>query len=437
MKSPFAYPAFRSLFAAQVCSLVAVGLLTVGLSMAAYRIGGAAAAGQILGLLFALKMVAYVGFAPLAEPLLSRWPRKRVMVALDLARLALLLPMAFVTQTWEIGALAFAFFVVSSGFTPLFQTVIPDLLTDEGTYTRALVISRIAYTLESVLSPVIAAVALQLIAPSTLFLISALAFVGSVAALAITGFPAAQQDARKRPFLARAVTGLRIFHKTPRLRGLFLLNLALSLMLAWVLVNTVGFAGLRLGDAAGKYPILMAFYGAGAAMGALIVPRALARFSERRVMALGVFAFAALGALILLPLSYPALLALWAGFGLASSLVMTPGGLVIVRSAGKSDRAALFAAQFSLSHFGWLIAYPLAGWLGGALSLETALVVLCALALAVALAGLRIWPADDPLEREHSHPELPPDHPHLRNHPGHDNSHRHAFHIDELHPRWA
>lgn len=439
MTSPFAYPTFRSLFAAQVCSLIAVGLLTVGLSFAAYRIGGAVAAGQILGFLFALKMVAYVGFAPLAEPLLSRWPRKRVMIALDATRLALLVPMAFVTQTWEIGLLAFAFFVVSSGFTPLFQTVIPDLLTDEPTYTRALVISRIAYTLESVASPVIAALALQIVAQSTLFLISALAFVGSVLALSVTRFPAVQDDQRKRSFLARALTGLRIFHRTPRLRGLFLLNLSLSLMLAWVLVNTVGFAGLRLGDAAEKYPILMACYGAGAAVGALIVPRTLIRFTERRVMAAGAFAFAALGVLILLPLSYPALLGLWAGFGLASSLVMTPGGLVIVRSAGKSDRPSLFAAQFSLSHFGWLIAYPLAGWLGGVLSLEVALVVLCALAVGVTLVALRVWPAMDPLEREHSHPELPPDHPHLLHHAtvGHHNGHHHAFHIDDLHTRWA
>ncbi|WP_099827877.1 MFS transporter [Oceaniglobus indicus] len=436
MKSPFAYSAFRSLFAAQVCSLVAVGLLTVGLSMAAYRIGGAVAAGQILGLLFALKMVAYVGFAPLAEPLLSRWPRKRVMIALDLVRLSLLIPMAFVTETWEIGLLAFAFFVVSSGFTPLFQTVIPDLLSDEAVYTRALVISRIAYTLESVLSPVIAAVALQIFAPSTLFLISALAFGGSVLALIATGFPASRPDARKRSFLVRAMTGLRIFHKTPRLRGLFLFNLSLSLVLAWVLVNTVGFAGLRLGDAAGKYPILMAFYGAGAAVGALIVPRTLARFTERRVMAAGVFAFAALGGLILLPLTFPALSMLWAGFGLASSLVMTPGGLVIVRSAGTDDRAALFAAQFSLSHFGWLIAYPLAGWLGGVVALETALVVLCVVAVCVTLAALRVWPAADPLVRPHAHPDLPADHPHLREH-GADAGHSHAFHIDDLHPRWA
>lgn len=55
MASPLTNPNFRWLFSAQICSLVGVGLLTVGLSLAAYRIGGAEAAGQVLGLLLALR----------------------------------------------------------------------------------------------------------------------------------------------------------------------------------------------------------------------------------------------------------------------------------------------------------------------------------------------------------------------------------------------
>ena len=131
MSSPLANPAFRTLFAAQICSLLAVGLLTVALSLTAYDLGGDAAGGRILGFLLALKMVAYVGLAPLAETLLAHRPRRPVMVMLDLTRMLLLLPMALVTHTWQIAALAFAFFAVSSAFTPLFQSVIPDLLPEE------------------------------------------------------------------------------------------------------------------------------------------------------------------------------------------------------------------------------------------------------------------------------------------------------------------
>ncbi|WP_323776087.1 MFS transporter [Leisingera sp.] len=437
--SPIANPAFRTLFAAQVFSLLAIGLMTVAMSLAAYRIGGTAAAGQILGFLLAVKMVAYVCVSPLAEALFAGRRRKRVMVGLDVARMFLLLPMAFATQTWQIAALALVFFAVSSGFTPLFQSVIPDVLPDKRSYSRALVWSRIAYTLESVLSPVIAAMVLQVVAGAFLFWVAAAAFAGSIAMLLITHFPADTGDRRKGPFLTRALRGVAIYRKTPRLRGLFLLNFALSLSMAWVLVNSVVLAGARLGDAEAHFPMLMAFYGLGAAIGAVLVPRLIEALEERRTMAAGAMLHAALGFAIALPLGYAGYMALWVGFGLAASLVLTPGGLVIARSAGAGDRASVFAAQFSLSHAGWLVAYPLAGELGARAGLEPALMILSGLTIGVVALALRVWPATDPLTREHEHPDLPEDHPHLRDTPAHGprQRHAHAFHIDDLHQDWS
>lgn len=437
--SPIANSSFRTLFAAQVCSLLAIGLMTVAMSLAAYRIGGAAAAGQILGFLLAVKMVAYVGISPLAEALSAGRPRKRVMVGLDIARMVLLLPMAFAVETWQIAALALVFFAVSSGFTPLFQSVIPDILPDERSYSRALVWSRIAYTLESVLSPIIAALVLQLVAAEFLFWVAALAFTGSIAALLVTRFPAESGDRGKGPFLKRAMKGLKIYSHTPRLRGLFLLNFALSLSMAWVLVNTVVLAGARLGDAERYFPILMAFYGLGAAIGAVVVPGLIERSEERRVMLAGALMHAAVGFGIVLPLGLAGYMALWIGFGLAASLVLTPGGLVITRSARAANRPAVFAAQFSLSHAGWLVAYPLAGELAARTGLEPALLILSGLTVGTAVLATRVWPAEDPLMREHEHPELPEGHPHLNDATAHGPRHRHAhaFYIDELHPDWS
>ena len=119
--SPLTNPSFRHLFTAQICSLLGVGLLTVAISLAAYQIGGAAKGGQILGLLLALKMLTYVFLAPLAETLLANLPCKQAMVSLNLGRMLLLLPMAFVTETWQVAGLVFAFFVLAAGFTPMFQ----------------------------------------------------------------------------------------------------------------------------------------------------------------------------------------------------------------------------------------------------------------------------------------------------------------------------
>ncbi|MGB7244104.1 MAG: MFS transporter, partial [Sulfitobacter sp.] len=326
-KSPLANRSFRRLFAAQICSLLGVGLLTVALSLAAYRIGGAETGGQVLGLLLALKMLAYVFLAPLAETLLAGVSRKRAMVALDLGRMMLLLPMALITETWQVAALAFGFFALAAGFTPLFQSLVPDILPDEEIYTKALAWSRIAYTAEAVLSPVIAATLLNVVSSDALFYVAAAAFLGSVLALIMTQFPPNVAPEKTGSFLQRAGQGLWIYRHTPRLRGLFLLNFALSLAMAWVLVNSVVFAGARLGDAERFYPVLMGFYGAGALVGAVMVPRLLGKLNERSVMISGALGFAAVGvgfALLWLT-STPFLALVWAAFGFTSTLVLTPG----------------------------------------------------------------------------------------------------------------
>jgi len=440
MSSPLASAAFRRLFAAQLCSLLAVGLLTVALSLAAWRIGGESGGGQLLGLLLLLKMVAYVGLAPLAQPLLAGRSRKRTMVGLDLGRLLLLLPMGLASDTWQLVLLVFLFFTLTAAFTPLFQSLIPEVLPDEQTYSRALAWSRVAYTLESIMSPVIAVLLLGWADVEQLFPLAALCLLGSVLMLLSTRFPTEVDMTSTQRFFARAVRGITIFRHTPRLRGLFLLNVALSLIMAWVLVNTVVYAGSRLGDAEGQFPLLMACLGLGAAASALWVPSLVRRFGERTVMLSGVFAFAGIAASFALFPGPPvlALYGIWFSFGVASSLTLTPGGLVLTRSASRRDRTAVFAAHFSLSHAGWMLAYPLAGWLVAQVSLERALLLLSACGTLVAYVAARSWPSNDPAERRHEHPELPVDHPHLVEAPviGTNHSHAHAFHVDELHPRW-
>ncbi|OLO11181.1 hypothetical protein BTW10_10280 [Chromohalobacter japonicus] len=87
------------------------------------------------------------------------------------------------------------------------------------------------------------------------------------------------------------------------------------------------------------------------------------------------------------------LLLLWFVLGAGASMVMTPTGRLLKQSCRAEERPALFAAQFSLSHACWLVAYPLAGWLGSALGMMPAFAVLAILALAATLLAARLWPA--------------------------------------------
>ncbi|MDU3293568.1 MAG: MFS transporter, partial [Pseudomonas aeruginosa] len=98
-------------------------------------------------------------------------------------------------------------------------------------------------------------------------------------------------------------------------------------------------------------------------------------------------------------------------------------------------RPALFAAQFALSHACWLICYPLAGRFGAAFGLQSTFIVMSLIGLAGVVLALMLWPAGDPSDIAHDHPDLPPDHPHMREHSG-QGRHHHLLIVDDLHQGW-
>ncbi len=454
MQSPLRNPTYRRLFAAQVIALAGTGLSTIALALLAYDLAGGTA-GVVLGTALALKMVAYVGIAPLVGGFAHRLPRRRLLVALDVARAGFVLCLPFVTEIWQIYLLIFLLNACSAGFTPTFQATIPDVLPDEAQYTRALSLSRLAYDLENLLSPALAAAALVLLTYDALFAANAVAFLASALLVFSVRLPSPKSQERERGIWQNVSFGLRAYLKTPRLRGLLALSLATAAAGAMVVVNTVVYVRDRLGGSESDTAVAFAAAGAGSMVVALLLPRFLDRLPDRTVMLAGGMV---LGLALLLGLSGPGLLALlpvWFLLGAGSSLIQTPTGRLLRRSAQEGDRPAVYAAQFALSHAGWLIAYPLAGWLGGTLGLTAAFAVLAVITLASTLAALACWPADDPLELEHSHAAFEHEHPHIHDaHHRHEHEgwegpephrhphrhgalkHRHPYVIDLHHPVW-
>lgn len=424
---------YRHLFIAQVIALVGTGLATVALGLLAFELAGAEA-GEVLGTALAIKMVAYVGIAPIASAFAERLPRRAMLVALDLVRAAVAVLLPFVTEVWQIYVLIFLLQSASAGFTPTFQATIPDVLPDEKEYTRALSLSRLAYDLESVVSPMLAAALLTVISFHSLFGGTVIGFLASAALVLSVTLPS-PKPSRLRGIYDRTTRGIRIYLATPRLRGLLAVNLAVASAGALVIVNTVVYVQAVFGLDQEAMAIALASFGGGSMVAALALPRLLEAVPDRTAM-LGGAALLGGGTLAAAALpSYYWLLALWFVLGLGYSAAQTPSGRLLRRSARSEDRPALFAAQFALSHACWLIAYPLAGWAGAALGLPltaTILALLAALAITLALA---VWPANDPETIEHSHDELPADHPHLAQ-AKHSRRHSHAFVIDDLHKAW-
>jgi len=432
-------PTFRALFSAQVIALVGTGLLTVGLGLLAYDLAGERA-GVVLGMALTLKMVAYVGLSPVAQAVATRLPRKAVLVGADVVRALVALCLPFVSEVWQIYALIFVLQSASATFTPAFQATIPDVLPDEGDYTRALSLSRLAYDLENLLSPALAALLLTLVSYSWLFVGTVLGFVISGGLVLLAAVPPLGKDARQRPFRERLTRGIRIYLATPRLRGLWALNLAASAVGAFVLVNTVVLVRSSYGADERSLAVAMAAFGAGSMAAALSLPRVLERMADRPVMMMGaqglVVVALIMGALLAfngLP-GWTVFLLVWVMIGFLYASVLTPSGRLLRRSAHAEDRPAVFAAQFALSHACWLVTYPTAGWAAQGLGMGGALVLLGLMALVGVIVARAVWPAGLAQEIVHEHPDLPPDHPHLRAHGG--RRHAHVFVIDDEHRVW-
>lgn len=423
---------YRHLFAAQIIALIGTGLATVALGLLAYDLAGANA-GVVLGTALAIKMIAYVTLAPIASAFADRLPRRTMLVALDLIRAAVALCLPFVTEIWQIYVLIFLLQAASAGFTPTFQATIPDILPDETDYTRALSLSRLAYDLESLLSPILAAALLTLVSFPALFGGTVIGFLASAALVLTVALPSPRPSA-PRGVWDRTTRGLRIYLATPRLRGLLALNLAVAAAGAMVIVNTVVIVQAGFGLGPPQVALALAAFGGGSMIAALMLPRLLDRIPDRPAMLAGAILLVAGTASGMLVRDMAALLPLWAVIGFGYSLTQTPSGRLLRRSAHPEDRPAIFAAQFALSHACWLITYPLAGRFGAAFGLETTFLVMALIGAAGVVLALRLWPAADPAEVDHTHADLPADHPHLTT--AHGTTHRHAFVIDDEHRHW-
>src|SRR6056297_3320763 len=276
---------YRHLFAAQVVALLGTGLATVALGLLAYDLAGDGAA-MVLGTVFTIKMVAYVGIAPIAGAFADRVNRRAFLVALDLVRGAAALCLPFVTEVWQVYVLIFLLQSASAAFTPTFQATIPDVLPEEARYTRALSLSRLAYDLENIVSPTLAALLLALMSYNSLFLGTVVGFAAS-ALLVVSVMLPSPKPSEPRGIYDRTTRGIRIYLATPRLRGLLALNLAVSSAGAMVLVNSVVLVRGQLGMKDSALAWTMFAFGAGSMLAALGLPRLLDRVADRRVMLAG------------------------------------------------------------------------------------------------------------------------------------------------------
>lgn len=435
MRELFRDSTYRAVYLGQVLSILGTGLATVALGLLAYEFSGEAA-GAVLGLAMAIRMAANMGVSTIASGFVSRFSRRKTLVAMDIVRASVAMLLPFITEVWQIFVLIFVLQSASAVASPVIQAAIPDIFPDERRYTKALTMTRLAYDVESVASPVIAGLLLYFMTFHNLFFGTAAGFLASATLISVSGLKS-NSVARGGEALARIRAGFAIYYRTPRLLGVLAISFCAAAAISMVVANTVVIVQNNLGLDSQATALALASFGFGSITAAIVLPRLLLALGDRTIMLSG-------GVLILLSFGagyfvseYWQLHLAWICAGLGFASIQTPIGRVVNRSCHRSDRNEAFAAQFALSHACRLITYLVCGFVGAEYGIGAAFIALGAICIASMTVAALVWPRHDDEVLFHRHTGLDPDDPHWQDgdQPS-DGGHTHVFVIDDLHRRW-
>ena len=123
---------FRRIWAAQAISDLGDGLTNLTLFIVVLQLTGSTAAIALMAIAIAVPTIV---IGPIAGVFVDRWDRRRVMLASDLLRAAIVLGFLLVRsadQLWLLYALAVAHSAVGTFFTPARMALVPRIVPEEG-----------------------------------------------------------------------------------------------------------------------------------------------------------------------------------------------------------------------------------------------------------------------------------------------------------------
>jgi MFS transporter, NRE family, putaive nickel resistance protein len=364
--------AFARLYLAQTISLLGDALTWLGLALLTFELAGKDSA-VVLSVALTLRVIAFVILSPIAGAIADRLDRKIILVTTHIARMLIVGIMPFVNAVWQIYIIVFALNVFNAFFTPTYQATIP-LVTGKSEYASAIALSAATYQLLGVLGPSLAGSMSAWIGARQVFFLDAISFL--IAAVLIFTLPSQLrvernenlEESTKGAIPTDAVPAAKIIgdvkEGTTRLfadsfiRYALLLQFVASIAGAQILVNTVGYVQGNLQLSSIEYGWVMAAFGIGATIAAVIVGE-IGKKWERTVLVL-------LGAVLItsaiLPANYVGLvplILLWAIAGIGQVFVNLPTQTLIADRTPANLQGRVYGAHFAWSHLWWAFAIRL------------------------------------------------------------------------------
>jgi MFS family permease len=344
----FALAEFRALWIAQLLSVVGDQLARVALTVLVYDRTRSA---LLAAITFVVSIVpTFIGGVMLAW-LADRYPRRRVMIACDIARCALVLVMVIPGLPLAgMVALLFVVTLVGAPFTSARAAIYPDVLTGDR-YVVGTAVTMTTYQFAQVLGFAAGGTLVGFLGVRTSLVLDAVTFAGSAIIVRVWVRPRAAPaaaSADRGPFrLASLVAGARLVLTRPALRWPLLFGL-----LGVFYTAPEGVAAPLAHDLHGgavAVGVILAADALGQCTGAIMLSRLVAPPTRLRVM--GPLAVAACGVLVLF-LVQPGLigcLLILVASGLCGSYQLAANAAFVIAAPHEQRSQAFGLAQGALS----------------------------------------------------------------------------------------
>lgn len=384
--SPWGVTAFRVLFAAHAISLLGTGLTSVALGLMAYELVGGAAS-SVLGWTLAIRIAVIVLASPWAGMLAARLGARRAMIGCDFFRMLVVLGFLAVSEVWQIYVLAVFLNLGSALFTPVYKAVVPGVV-GPAAYPKALAWGVTAYDAANILGPAMAALLIAGFGFQASFLGNALAF--AVSGFLLLGLPRLAASGLEPGHQGGpAWSGMRAMVSRWPLRVSLLLALQVTVAGSFLLVTSIRLVKTEWDAGDVVYALLMAVNGLGSVAGALCYGRWV---GARAVMRSAAGPLILAGLLVAAWLPHPGVVHVaWLAIGAGLAVLGIRGNELLADHSAPEERSGIYAAHFALSHAGWGLAYPLAGFLGAHLGFSGAGVFFAGLFVVVSAPVWLYW----------------------------------------------
>jgi dTMP kinase len=377
----FGSRSFFRLWLAQVVSALGDWLGFIAVTAIAVRIGGSSG-GAAVGLVLSARLIPGFFFGSLAGVVVDRLDRKKVMVACDIGRGAVLALLPFVTQVWELFIISLLLEVMTLMWSPAKEASVPNLVPQSflsNANSLSLVAAYATFPLASVVYYVLTKVAENLSHYSALQALHASrpdtvaiwfdvgTFFLSAIMISTLALPARARAPREGDGgIDLAATwrelkeGWQFIRQSPLVRAV-ILGLATGLIGGGMVVPLGPiFSRDVLKAGSSGFGLLLTGLGMGVAFGIVVVSVVQRRLPHERAF---VMAVAAAGGFLLAAASMSVLglaAVFVGGLGVCAGAVYVLGFTVLQTNVADEMRGRIFATLYTLVRFCLLLAFTVA-----------------------------------------------------------------------------